>query len=220
MPLHGVLSSVRPSSFVAGQGRGRFNFSAYLGNNSKAGKYYRLLQEVQSHMRLRLWSDKNELRQQYIPALTRRLIEPLLKSGAAGVEEVMELMDCYYLTKEDWDVVMELGVGPGSFEVKAQGLPTQVKSGFTRQYNAASHPVPFMKRDVGSAVAVKSTDKPDLEDVIEDDPEPEDEDESKSEEPDLTKDKYVKIAKPKGAKAAGAKKAATKARAKAKASAK
>lgn len=219
MPLHAVLSSVRPASFVAGQGRGRFNFTAYLGNNSKAGKYSRLLQEIQAHARLALWADKNELRQQYLPTMTSRLAEPLLQNGAAGVDEVMQFMDTYYLTKEDWEVIMELGVGRLSYEQRAKNLPTAVKSGFTRQYNAASHPVPYMRQDLSAPVAVKA-ERPDIEDVIEDDVEPEaaDDDDAKSTEPDVTKDKYIKVAKPKATKkAAASKSTAAKKKGKAKA---
>jgi replication factor C subunit 1 len=214
MPLHGALTCVRPSFFVAGQIRGRTNFTSYLGNNSKAGKYWRLLAELQSHARLKLWGDKLELRLQYLPLLTYKLLNPLLQDGADGVGQVMQVMDNYYLTKEDWDVIMELGVGPDSPEPKAKGLPTAVKSAFTRKYNSAEHPVPYMKSVGAMAAEAKGqpkADKPDLEDVIEDDVEvPEEESQDKGEQDDITKDKYINIAKPKGKAAAAKGKAAAK----------
>ena len=39
MPLHAVFSFVRPASFVSGTSGGRVQFTAWLGNNSKGGKY-------------------------------------------------------------------------------------------------------------------------------------------------------------------------------------
>uniref|UniRef100_A0A060T2G1 Replication factor C subunit 1 n=1 Tax=Blastobotrys adeninivorans TaxID=409370 RepID=A0A060T2G1_BLAAD len=222
MPLHGVLSTVRPASFVAGQGRGRYNFSSFLGQNSKAGKYSRLVQEVSSHARLRVSGDKTEVRLQYLPLLTYRILNPLLEQGSGGVDEVIDTMDNYYLTKEDWDVIMELGVGPKSGEALAKGLPTAVKTAFTRKYNASDHPVPFMKSAQSLAVSKKvSVDKPDFEDVIEQEPEPEDDKEEANDDDDISKDKYIKVAKPKAkraTKASAAKgKAASKGKGKAKA---
>lgn len=216
MPFHGVMSSVLPSSYVAGQGRGRYNFTSYLGQNSKTNKYVRLLQEVQSHARLKISGDKKEVRLQYLPLLSNKLLNPLLKNGDKSIDEVMEVMDEYFLTKEDWDVIMELGVGPLSNEAKAKGLPTAVKSAFTRNYNKASHPVPFMKSSsmfsAKATAAAMPTEVPDLEETVgEEIPVAEDdaEDKEKDEEEDLSKDKYIKVSKPKAPAKRGAKKAAT-----------
>ncbi|KAF5111370.1 hypothetical protein DV453_000015 [Geotrichum candidum] len=216
MPFHGVMSSVLPSSYVAGQGRGRYNFTTYLGQNSKTNKYARLLQEVQSHARLKISGDKKEVRLQYLPLLSNKLIEPLLSNGDGGISQVIEVMDEYFLTKEDWDVIMELGVGPLSNEAKAKGLPTAVKSAFTRNYNKASHPVPFMKSSsmfsAKATAAAMPTEVPDLEETVgEEVPVAEDDadDKDKDEDEDLSKDKYIKVSKPKAPAKRGTKKAAT-----------
>lgn len=58
LPFHAIMSSVRPASKVAGQMAGRINFTSWLGQNSKMGKYYRLLQEIQYHTRLSTSTDK------------------------------------------------------------------------------------------------------------------------------------------------------------------
>jgi replication factor C subunit 1 len=216
MPFHGVMSSVLPSSYVAGQGRGRYNFTTYLGQNSKTNKYARLLQEIQSHARLKISGDKKEVRLQYLPLLSSRLIKPLLSNGDGGINEVIEVMDEYFLTKEDWDVIMELGVGPLSNEAKAKGLPTAVKSAFTRNYNKVSHPVPFMKSSsmfsAKATAAAMPTEVPDLEETVgEEVPITEDDadDKDKDEDEDLSKDKYIKVSKPKASAKRGTKKAAT-----------
>ena len=52
-----------------------------------------------------------------------------IKVGRA-VEEVIELMDSYYLTREDFDSIKELGVGPQDEE--RVNIDTQTKSTFTR----------------------------------------------------------------------------------------
>ncbi|RKL33581.1 Replication factor C subunit 1 [Fusarium proliferatum] len=208
MPTHAVFSTVRPASFIAGQLMGS-NFTSWLGNNSKYGRLGRSIREVHSHMRLKSSGDHNEIRQQYLPILWTQLVDRLQKQGNEAVPEVIDLMDSYYLTREDFDAVQELGVGPMDEEhVK---IETKTKAAFTRTYNAMSHPVPFMK--ASSVVAPKAQPKevPDLEEAVEDDdaeaveaPEVDEEDD----EIDFKKDKYIKKPKAKkvtkkAAKAAG-----------------
>lgn len=112
LPLHAVLSSVYPASKVAGHMAGRINFTAWLGQNSKSAKYYRLLQEIHYHTRLGTSTDKIGLRLDYLPTFRKRLLDPFLKQGADAISSVIEVMDDYYLTKEDWDSIMEFFVGP------------------------------------------------------------------------------------------------------------
>ncbi|KAF5101448.1 hypothetical protein D0Z03_000594 [Geotrichum reessii] len=107
-------------------------------------------------------------------------------------------------------------LSPLSNEAKAKGLPTAVKSAFTRNYNKASHPVPFMKSSsmfsAKATAAAMPTEVPDLEETVgEEIPVAEDdaEDKEKDEEEDLSKDKYIKVSKPKAPAKRGAKKAAT-----------
>jgi replication factor C subunit 1 len=132
MPVHGVFSAVRPASFAAGQMSGQTQFTQWLGNNSKQGKLTRYVKEIQSHMRLRSSGDRHEIRQQYLPVLWTQMIKRLEDEGKACVDEVIDLMDSYFLTRDDFDFMMELGLGPQDQEkVK---LETQTKATFTRQY--------------------------------------------------------------------------------------
>lgn len=129
MPTHAVFSTVRPASFIAGQLMGS-NFTSWLGNNSKYGRLGRSIREVHSHMRLKSSGDHNEIRQQYLPILWTRLVDRLQKQGNEAVPEVIDLMDSYYFTREDFDAVQELGVGPMDEEhVK---IETKTKAAFTR----------------------------------------------------------------------------------------
>ena len=149
-------------------------------------------------MRLRASGDRHEIRQQYLPLLWMKLVKALELYGSESecIEDVISLMDSYFITREDWDSILELGVGPqDAGKVK---LSPQVKSNFTRKYNAASHPLPFMKAGTGVPATKAAKAKPDLEEAIEEsdedalvEPAVDDEDE----ELDLKKDKYVQAPK-------------------------
>lgn len=131
MPTHAIFSFVRPASFVAGSMAGhKTGFPQWLGKNSQQGKLTRFIKEIQGHMRLRCSADRHEIRQQYIPILWEEMVKKLETEGKDAVPEIIELMDSYFLTKEDWDAVAELGVGPMEFErVK---IESQAKATFTR----------------------------------------------------------------------------------------
>ena len=161
-------------------------------------------------MRLRSTGDRHEVRQQYIPALWSSLVQKLQLEGKEAVPDVIELMDSYFLTRDDWDAILELGVG--RMDMEKVKIETQAKSTFTRLYNQASHPMPFMKASAVQAPAKISREKPDLEEAVEQsddeagaetEPKPAEEEE----ELDLKKDKYIKAPKKKAApkKAAAAK---------------
>jgi replication factor C subunit 1 len=147
-------------------------------------------------MRLRASGDRDEIRQQYLPLIWEKLVRRLMNEGKASVEEVIDFMDSYFLTREDWDALVELGLGPmDQSEVK---LDTQTKATFTRLYNQRSHPLPFIK--ASSVIAPKMPkEKPDIEDAIDESDEEVLEDDTKGddegEELDLKKDKYVRVPK-------------------------
>ena len=162
----------------------------------------RFIKEIQGHMRLRASGDRHEIRQQYLPVLWYRLIKELQIQGKEGLTDIINLMDSYYLTKEDWDAVLELGVGP--MDMANVKIESQAKSAFTRIYNQTAHPLPYIKASQVVAPKKKSKDRPDIEEAI---------DESDSgassggdeavlddDEPlDLKKDKYVAAPKKKRA---------------------
>lgn len=130
MPTHAVFSTVRPASFIAGSFGGQTQFTSWLGNNSKYGKLGRFVREVHSHMRLKSSGDHNEIRQQYLPVLWHQLVKRLELEGKDAVDDVISLMDSYYLTREDFDAIKELGVGYQSEDLIK--LETQTKAAFTR----------------------------------------------------------------------------------------
>jgi replication factor C subunit 1 len=127
-----------------------------------------------------------------------------MNEGKDSVEDVIDFMDSYFLTRDDFDAVMELGLGP--MDQSNVKIDTQTKATFTRVYNQRSHPLPFMKASQVVAPKAAPKEKPDIEDAIEESDEEEVVEEAKEddEELDLKKDKYVsqpkKKAAPKGKK--------------------
>ncbi len=94
--------------------------------------------DVQAKMRLVCSGSKHDLRQHYLPSMWRMLIQPMIDEGAEGVEQVIQLMDDYYLGVEDREVILELGLEPNNAEAALKNVPSAVKAGFTRKYNASN----------------------------------------------------------------------------------
>ena len=133
MPVHAVFSCVKPSSYIYGSVTGRYNFTSWLGQNSKTTKLMKYLQDIQAHMRLRISGSKAEVRQSYMPILFDRLGRKLQTGGAKAIPEVIAFMDEYYLTKEDWDAIFELSVAPNNGTELLSKIPKAAKSSFTRK---------------------------------------------------------------------------------------
>ncbi|GMM37221.1 replication factor C subunit 1 [Saccharomycopsis crataegensis] len=210
MPLHAVMSAVRPSSFVHGQVMGRINFTSFLGNLSKGNKYNRLLTDLNYHTKLRTLTNKSELRMNYLNLLAQKLSVPLMQKGAEGIEETISILDNYYLTKEDWEYVLDFGVGtnPYKLDIVQKKIASTVKSSFTRKYNASTHPVAiYVVGTAGVGRGGASSAKPDLDEAAAEDAE-ENNDEDDEEEQDIKKDKLIKQKKAPAKRAA--KKTATK----------
>jgi replication factor C subunit 1 len=131
--VHAVVSTVRPCFFTHGAMTSQYQFPSWLGQYSKAAKGQRLLREIQQHLRLKVSGDKTELMLHYLPVLADKLSKPLdtlevTKVLIQGINEVISFMDEYYISREDWDSIMELG-----FQDKVKAIPTKVKTAFTRQ---------------------------------------------------------------------------------------
>ncbi|KAJ5671050.1 hypothetical protein N7507_000177 [Penicillium longicatenatum] len=211
MPTHAVFSFVRPASYQFGNMTERASFAGWLGQNSKQGKLSRFVKEIQGHMRLRTSGNRDEIRQQYMPLLWEKTIRRMMDEGKDSVEDIIDFMDSYYLTRDDFDSMLELGLGP--MDQSNVKLETQTKSTFTRLYNSRSHPMPFMKASNVVAPAKKGPkEKPDIEDALEESDEEEVVEEAKDddEELDLKKDKYVSQPKKKAVKGAAKGKKTTK----------
>ncbi|KAJ3025319.1 UNVERIFIED_CONTAM: hypothetical protein HDU68_007254 [Siphonaria sp. JEL0065] len=184
LPFQGVTSTLRPAFFTHGTlvnqqfyggGGGGFAFPGWLGKNSNQGKNVRLLKEIQLHMRLHVSADKNEVRQSYLPAMAPLLTVPMAQREQDGIAQVIQTMDEYYLTREDWDSILDLGLEECSAKSLTSGIASTTKSAFTRTYNKTNHPKPFMSASLLGKVSRGGSGgggtAPDLDDVVENDDE-------------------------------------------------
>jgi len=213
MPLHAVCSTVRPASFLFGQGSGyggpnAMSFPQWLGQNSRQNKLSRQLGDVQIRMRLKVSGDKSEIRQSYLPALFPHIVKPLIDVGASAVEEVIERMDEYYLSREDWDTVVELGVDQNKDDLVLKKISTATKTTLTKKYNANEHPIPFHKaQDLGRLPKKIGGPVPDIEDAYDlEDEAPDvasDDDNKRKSTDDVSNDKLIKAKKSKPTKGKG-----------------
>jgi replication factor C subunit 1 len=194
LPIHAVISTIRPCFFTHGTMQGMIRFPSWLGQNSKQTKTKRILRELQTKMRLKVSCDKTQFGLEYLPVLSKRLTLPLVK-GVEEIQGVIDLMDEYFLNREDWDGIIDLG-----YSNLLQGIETKTKSAFTRIYNKGVHPSPFT---TSSSVGTKKTkavvDVPDCDDLIVGE-----DDEEEEEEEDVGKDvKKVEKKVPKKRKSVG-----------------
>ncbi|KIK76426.1 hypothetical protein PAXRUDRAFT_835365 [Paxillus rubicundulus Ve08.2h10] len=211
MPLHAVCSTVRPASFLYGGGMGyggpgAMSFPQWLGQNSKQGKLTRQLGDVQIRMRLKVSGDKTEIRHSYIPALFPYIVKPLVDNGSLAVDQVIERMDEYYLSREDWDTIVELGVDQNKDDTVLKKISAATKSSFTKKYNANEHPIPFHKRtDLNkSPKKLAGGPTPDLEEVFDAEDEVlevSDAENKRGNEDDVSADKLIQAPKAKKGKA-------------------
>ena len=51
----------------------------------------------------------------------------------SAVDEVIETMDDYYLSKEEWDTIVELGVEQNKDDIVLKKISSATKSAFTRK---------------------------------------------------------------------------------------
>nr|BAJ33988.1 unnamed protein product [Eutrema halophilum] len=139
-----VASSILPASLLHGsrevleQGERNFNrFGGWLGKNSTAGKNTRLLEDLHVHVLASRESSsgRETIRVDYLPLLLNRLTSPLqtLPKDEA-VSEVVEFMNSYSISQEDFDTIMELAKFKGRAN-PLEGVPPAVKSALTKKYN-------------------------------------------------------------------------------------
>lgn len=203
LPFHAVMSTVYPAMEISGQVTGRINFTSWLGQNSKRMKFDRIVQNLQYHTCTKTHTNSEELRQVYIPYLRDMLLNVLIKNGNDGIDSVLSTLDSYYLTKEDFDSMIELGIsGTRKSDDRFKTLPTGVKSALTRKYNSYAHPTIIYK--TGDSVSKRGNSKARTGDnsngdTIDDDVGKNLSDTEEVEPEDITKDSLIKakVTKPK-----------------------
>ena len=119
-------------------------FTAWMGSNSSQGKQRRLLGELHTRMLSsgNMHSDRTSLRLQYLPTLRQTLTAPLAQLEKEGIEPVMAQMHAYCIARDDLDYVLDVTKWKTKSswgEDPMKGVPTQVKSSFTRWGDKATH---------------------------------------------------------------------------------
>ncbi|KAK1271080.1 hypothetical protein QJS04_geneDACA012932 [Acorus gramineus] len=142
-----LASCIIPAALLHGQrevleqGERNYNrFGGWLGKNSTMGKNQRLLEDVHIHILASRESclDRQSLRVDYFSPLLKQLTDPLrVLPKDAAVQQVVEIMDAYSLSQEDFDTIMELSKFQGH-PSPLDGIPPTVKAALTRAYKQGS----------------------------------------------------------------------------------
>ena len=196
LPYHAVLSSIKPGHYAqtVGTMNARMDFPRWMANNSSRNKNRRLRTELSCNINAGTRSEVQKvtltptnITLDYLEILKLKLVAPLLKRGKEGIEEVVEFMTMYNLTKDNWDSLMEMGM----FGQTPLKVNTQVKRALT------SHCTKYLNvQDVATGRKLTKADINSLKVKKSKSEEPESESEEEDD-GDISKDKRIKMKKPK-----------------------
>ncbi len=134
LPTEAMFASVIPGEYMEGQLHGQIQFPQWLGKYSKQNKCDRILQELESHMRLSASIGKSALNMDFAQHLRDAITKPMAQEGSEGVAEAVKAMEFYALTREDLDNLLEVMTWPDSVD-PFKAVESKVKAAFTRAYN-------------------------------------------------------------------------------------
>ncbi|KAL8147962.1 hypothetical protein AgCh_005334 [Apium graveolens] len=142
-----LSSCIIPAALLHGQreileqGERNFNrFGGWLGRNSTMGKNYRLLDDLHVHLLASRESNlgRTTLRLDYLTLLLKNLTDPLrVLPKDEAVEKVVEFMDSYSISQEDFDAIVEISKFQGHPN-PLEGILPAVKAALTKAYNKGS----------------------------------------------------------------------------------
>ncbi|GAU41667.1 hypothetical protein TSUD_272510, partial [Trifolium subterraneum] len=123
------------------QGERNFNrFGGWLGKNSTTGKNMRLMDDLHVHVLASRESSsgRDTIRLEYLSLMLKKLTEPLrVLPKAEAVEKVVEFMNTYSISQEDFDTIVELSKFKGHAN-PLDGIQPAVKSALTKAYKELS----------------------------------------------------------------------------------
>ncbi|XP_043793318.1 replication factor C subunit 1 [Apis laboriosa] len=187
LPIQACYSSVIPGAAMSGHISGQINFPAWLGRNSKASKFNRLMQEITLHARLTTNASKDAINLDYIKYLRNTIIRPLTVDGIENIAIAIDVMNHYHLLREDLDSLVEISLWPGQQD-PMQVIDSKVKAAFTRAYNKNSVVLPYVVNSTSKKKAATNVQEEGLE---------EEEEEVDSDQNDnMDTDKMIKTKKP------------------------
>uniref|UniRef100_A0A0D9XTE1 Replication factor C subunit 1 n=1 Tax=Leersia perrieri TaxID=77586 RepID=A0A0D9XTE1_9ORYZ len=127
--------------FIYNTGERNFNrFGGWLGKYSTTNKNIRLLEDAHSHILASQQAnlDRESLRLDYLTLLLKQLTDPLKTMAKdEAVQKVVEFMDTYSLSQEDFDTIVELSKFKGHPN-PMDGIQPAVKSALTKAYKQGS----------------------------------------------------------------------------------
>ncbi|KAI3918099.1 hypothetical protein MKX01_041419 [Papaver californicum] len=142
-----LASSIIPAALLHGQreileqGERNFNrFGGWLGKNSTMGKNMRLLEDVHVHLLAsrESISHRETLRVDYFPLIRKHLTDPLRSLPKdEAVQKVVEFMDAYSISQEDYHSIMELSQFK-KHPNPEEGIQPAVKAALTKAYKQGS----------------------------------------------------------------------------------
>ncbi|KAG9156053.1 hypothetical protein Leryth_012117 [Lithospermum erythrorhizon] len=142
-----LASCIIPSVLLHGQrqtleqGERNFNrFGGWLGKNSTLGKNYRLLEDLHVHLlaSCESYMGRMALRLDHLTLLKKQLTDPLRQLAKdEAVEKVVEFMDSYSISQDDYDSIMEISKFQGHPN-PLEGVQPAVKTALTKAYNKGS----------------------------------------------------------------------------------
>ncbi|ESW04506.1 hypothetical protein PHAVU_011G100500 [Phaseolus vulgaris] len=142
-----TATCIIPASLLHGQreileqGERNFNrFGGWLGKNSTMGKNFRLLDDLHVHILASRESSsgRDTIRMEYLTLILKRLTEPLRTlPKAEAVQQVVEFMNTYSISQEDFDTIVELSKFKGHPN-PLDGIQPAIKSALTKAYKEQS----------------------------------------------------------------------------------
>ncbi|GJQ09946.1 hypothetical protein GpartN1_g1737.t1 [Galdieria partita] len=139
MPVQALFSGIYPGQLLEGPFGDMIHFPSWLGKNSTRSKNKRLVMELQMRMSNNISGSFHAFLLEYLPSLQTILSVPLM-NNKQGVSDVIEKLDSYYLSKDDWDTLMSLSLEQKG-HLELDKIPTATKTAFTREYNSREHRV-------------------------------------------------------------------------------
>ena len=190
LPVQACYSSVIPGTVMSGHIGGQINFPAWLGRNSKANKFDRLIQELTIHMRLTTGASKEGVNLDYLKPLRNAITRPLVTTGMEGVDAAIDIMNKYHLLREDLNSLIEVSLWPGDRD-PMEAIDSKVKGAFTKTYNKNAAPVPYIVSGTSKKKATSA-----LQDEAALVEEEEEEEVANSDDDTIETDKMIKAKKP------------------------
>jgi replication factor C subunit 1 len=131
---------------IARGGIGMPGFPEWLGKYSTKTRKQRLTTELAMHMSLAYSGSFESLRLHYVPVLRGMLLHSLLTNDTDGVNEAIELLDAYGLSKDDFmENMKELQIGPSTAYDK---IDSKMKGALTREFNKTAHKSQALVHDI------------------------------------------------------------------------